>query len=306
MRLKIAAAPLTALAVGAVAAAYAAWAVEALMMFAAILLLKQTVAFTHVDCFNRYGEASGVALADGVQRISMVQAFYFPGTTLLNASVSVKELLQLAAVDYDGENAEPVLSRCAAVCAGVAGCEAIMLKSGSNGCQMYGGASFGTMFGAAHSSACNESPMRVPCSIRSDGDDEYLATLCPASPIDPRKYRARLTKPPLPELPPVVWDIGAWIRIDFEAAGASNASLTTCDALQADAKAALAAVSPAWGARSSDVYCPGAGADATFVWWLWADDGEEAALAQACNRMYVTEAVTACDLVCDRVCNRLR
>ena len=126
-------------------------------MMAAILLLKQSTAFTHKDCFNRYGGSTGVVLPDGVQRISMVQAFFFPDKSLLNASAVVEEQLQIAIVGYDGENhVEPVLSRCAEVCAGVPGCEGIMLKSGAIGCQMYGGASFGTMLGGAHSSACNE------------------------------------------------------------------------------------------------------------------------------------------------------
>jgi len=267
------------------------------MMMAAILLLKQSTAFTHKDCFNRYGGSTGVVLPDGVQRISMVQAFFFPDKSLLNASAVVEEQLQIAIVGYDGENhVEPVLSRCAEVCAGVPGCEGIMLKSGAIGCQMYGGASFGTMLGGAHSSACNEYPMRVPCSIRSSTrDDVYLSTLCPASPIDPRKYRARLPKPAAPELPPVVWDLGAWVRIDFESAGATNPLLTTCQALLADGKAALAAVSPSWGASSSTIYCPAEGADVTFVWWLWANDGDETALAE------MLDAET-CDETGDTIC----
>lgn len=203
--------------------------------------------FQHANCFNTFGQPSGVEISSGVSA-SMAEGFSFSGRDAASGHLSNVNTVALpagscavaASQDFDlsgcsGFSITQKLKECGKICSayGMAGnetgCAGFELDVNTNACSLYGGADFnpdGSLPGQ-----CREYPMawhiEPQCSQKltlvcptSDpacmlDTPKFIGTLCQPTSVDPRKYKNPSLVPSKQPLPSDFMRLGVFLKIEY-------------------------------------------------------------------------------------------
>jgi hypothetical protein len=214
--------------------------------------------FPHIECYNIYGEATGIPIRKGDKPVGIMEGFSMDGGTFIDSSPhpimqgdsdsndvypipdecfsdksSAPAQLKRAGFHYEleacstGRSDEDMLKICATICFKVSGCTSFHFGGRGRHCVL------------ANTSIvpCGYYPERakatdgLPCSIRDDG--YFMGIKCPEQPLVAQAYSKRNTEP-APTIPMITWKWGQQIAIDVDDVGLD------CELIKADLTAAFA------------------------------------------------------------------
>lgn len=223
--------------------------------------------FKHTECFDALGQPAGSTVVGDVTA-AMVEGFNLGEDTRLDVkslaplhyseSLSIPENCFVADEGSDAlvlptggagagfyalggcldQTYQEILRTCLAVCVASSGCEAVSVhKVDEKGeCKLHSGFN--------DNGKCAEYPLVSGCSSR-DADHEAMGFLCPAQPLDPRKYLPAGTAALAAPIPPKIGNRRLIIAVEL-----SN------DCTETVTEMAAATLANLPGAANASVSCP--------------------------------------------------
>jgi hypothetical protein len=203
--------------------------------------------FKHANCFNTFGQLTGVEIAPGV-KASMAEAYSFAGRSSESGHLSDVAMVPLpagscavaASQDFDLSGCTSFsitqkLTECGKICIAYpsagneTGCAGFELDVNTNACSLYGGVAFDPP--GAKPGQCREYPMswhiepqcskklQLVCPASDPGctldTPKFVGTLCSATPVDPNKYNDPTLVPKPEPLPPDWMRLGVFMKIEY-------------------------------------------------------------------------------------------